>query len=132
VSENVQELVEAYMNIRLARDELKSKYEAEDSALENDMKTIEMTLLNKCNEMNVSSLKTSQGTVVRRLNERFYCNDWPNFKQYILQHSAIELLERRIHQSNFKEFVTDRLEKEGLPPGVNVMREYSIVVRKPS
>jgi len=125
-------LVKAYMNIRLERDKLKDEYEKADTELANDQKVIEFELLNKCNEMNASSIKTESGTVVRRLNERFYCTDWPNFKKYILEHEAVELLERRIHQSNFKEFITDRLEKEGLPPGVNVMREYGIVVRKPS
>jgi hypothetical protein len=46
-------------------------------------------------------------------------------------HEAPELFEGRIHQGNFKEFIADRKD-EGLPPGVNVMREFTIVVRKPS
>jgi len=40
-------------------------------------------------------------------------------------------LDRRIHQGNFKEFIAERQE-DGLPPGVNVMREFGIVVRKPA
>jgi hypothetical protein len=49
----------------------------------------------------------------------------------VLEHQALELLERRIHQGNFKEFIAER-EKEGLPPGVNVMREFGVTVRKPT
>jgi hypothetical protein len=127
-----EDLVKAYMNIREARQQLKEKYELDDAALSNDMNTIEGLLLNKCNEINASSIRTGYGTVVRKLNERFYCNDWPNFRNFVLEHGAIELLERRIHQSNFKEFMEGRLEKDGLPPGVNVMREYGVVVRKPT
>lgn len=125
-------LVRAYMNIRLEREKLQEQYEQQDTELAKDQKVIEFELLNRCNEMNASSIKTKSGTVVRRLNERFYCNDWDNFRKFIIENQAVELLERRIHQSNFKEFITDRLEKDGLPPGVNVMREYGIVVRKPS
>jgi hypothetical protein len=49
----------------------------------------------------------------------------------VLEHQALELLERRIHQGNFKEFITER-QDEGLPPGVNVMREFGVTVRKPT
>ena len=36
-----------------------------------------------------------------------------------------------IHQGNFKEFMSER-EGDGLPPGVNALREFAIVVRKAS
>ena len=67
----------------------------------------------------------------RKLNERFYCNDWDNFRNFVLDNEAVELLERRIHQGNFKEFMSEH-QQDGLPPGVNVMREFGIVVRKPA
>jgi hypothetical protein len=41
------------------------------------------------------------------------------------------LLERRIHQSNFREFLNGH-EDDGLPPGINVMREFGVTVRKNS
>jgi hypothetical protein len=69
--------------------------------------------------------------VIRKLNERFYCNDWDNFRKYVLEREAIELLERRIHQSNFKQHMSES-EADGLPPGVSVMREFGITVRKAS
>jgi hypothetical protein len=84
-----------------------------------------------CNDTNADSIKTQHGTVIRKLNERFYCNDWDNFRQFVLDNEAVELLERRIHQSNFKEFMSEH-QQDGLPPGVNVMREFGIVVRKPA
>ena len=42
-----------------------------------------------------------------------------------------ELFEARIHQGNFKDFMSEHA-SEGLPPGVNVMREFTITVRKPT
>jgi hypothetical protein len=70
--------------------------------------------------------------VTRRLNERFYANDWDEFKKYIKKHDALDVLERRIHQQNFKHFMADHIEelKGALPPGVNTTREYGVSVRK--
>jgi hypothetical protein len=49
----------------------------------------------------------------------------------VFDNEALELLEKRIHQGNFKQFMADN-ESDGLPPGVSVMREYGITVRKAS
>jgi hypothetical protein len=128
---NIEELVQTYLTIRNQRESILREYEARDAELKQDLQSVEQQLLAVCNESNVSGLKTNAGTVTRKLNERFYCNDWDNFRKYVLEHQAVELLERRIHQGNFKEFIAERKD-EGLPPGVNVMREFSITVRKPS
>jgi hypothetical protein len=48
-----------------------------------------------------------------------------------MENGVPELFEQRIAQTNFKEFIAERKDTS-LPPGVNVMREFTIVVRKPS
>jgi len=126
---NTEELVEAFIAIRSQRDRLLQEYEAADKALKAESVQIEMALLNVCNSVNADSIKTSHGTVMRKLNERFFCQDWDNFYKFVLDNEAVQLLERRIHQGNFKEFMKDH-EGDGLPPGVNVMREYGVSVRK--
>lgn len=128
---NTEELVGAYIALRNERAKLKEEYEEADGKLKTDMDKIERTMLEICNEVGADSIKTSVGTVMRRVNERFYCTDWDNFKNYVLENEAVELLERRIHQGNFREHMSD-IEGEGLPPGVNVMREFGITVRKAS
>ena len=128
---NLEEMVTDYLNLRSKREVLLADYEGKDAELKEAMKNIEVEMLSLCNETNADSIKTQHGTVIRKLNERFYCNDWDNFKDFVLENQAVELLERRIHQGNFKEFIAERQE-DGLPPGVNVMREFGIVVRKPA
>lgn len=128
---NTDQLVEAYITLRNERDRLRNDYETKDSSVKSEMVVLEQELLAICNETNATSIKTDKGTVIRKLTERYFCTDWDNFKDYVLEHQALELLERRIHQGNFKEFITER-EKEGLPPGVNVMREFGVTVRKPT
>lgn len=128
---NTDQLVEAFITLRNERYRMRNEYEAQDAVIKEEMTTLEQALLAICNEANATSIKTDKGTVIRKLNERFFCSDWDNFRDYVLEHQALELLERRIHQGNFKEFIAER-QDEGLPPGVNVMREYGVTVRKPT
>jgi hypothetical protein len=127
----LDDLVNVYLTIRNEREKLKASWEVKDGELEQEMKVLEQSMLTVCNDTNASSIRTESGTVIRTLKERFTTNDWDNFKKFVLDNEAIDLLERRIHQGNFKEFMAEH-QGEGLPPGVNVMREFTIVVRKPS
>ena len=124
-------LVETYLAIRNERDKLSREHDAKDKELSNDLAQIEQVLLNSCNEVGADSIRTVGGTIIKSTKENFVCGDWDNFKQYVMQHDAIELLQQRIHQTNFKEFLSGR-EDEGLPPGISSMREFKITVRKPS
>lgn len=128
-SVNTEVLVETFIAIRDKREKLLHEYEAADKALKAELAQVEAALLEVCNTVNADSIKTGHGTVMRKLNERFFCQDWENFYKFVLDNEAPHLLERRIHQSNFKEFMKDH-EDDGLPPGVNVMREYGVSVRK--
>jgi hypothetical protein len=107
------------------------EYELADAKLKEDMAKLEAVMLEMCNAVNADSIKTKHGTVMRKLNERFFCQDWENFYKFVLDAEAVQLLERRIHQSNFKQFLSETA-MDGLPPGVNVMREYGVSVRKAS
>lgn len=128
---DTDQLVEAYLLIRSERDKLRNEYELADARLKEDMAKLEAVMLDMCNSVNADSIKTRHGTVMRKLNERFFCQDWDNFYKFVLDNEAVQLLERRIHQSNFREFLKEN-ENDGLPPGVNVMREYGVSVRKAS
>jgi hypothetical protein len=128
---NLEELVSAYISLRNERASLKDEYEQKDNALKTDMEKLEVAMLGVCNTVNADSIKTTHGTVIRKLNERFYCQDWDNFYKFVLENEVPQLLERRIAQGNFKQYLSDN-EADGLPPGVSVMREYGVVVRKSS
>ena len=95
------------------------------------MKILEQNFMVTCNESNAKSIRTNNGTVIRKLNERYTVADGESFRKFVLENEAVDLMGARIHQGNFKEFIKER-QGEGLPPGVNVMREFTIVVRKPS
>ena len=128
---DTESLVEAYIAIRRRREALKMDYESNDSELKSDMEQLSAALLAVCNESNMNGFKTTHGTVTRQVKERYFCTDWDNFRKFVETEGSIDLLERRIHQRNFKEFMSER-SGDGLPPGVNALREFDIVVRKAS
>ena len=131
MSWSASKLAAVYIKIRDNREKLKSEYEEKDKELEEQMEVIEARLLEICKEQGADSLRTPAGTVMRRVATRYWTNDWDTMYNFIRENDAHGLLERRIHQGNFKQFMSEH-EGDGLPPGVNVMREFAVTVRKPS
>lgn len=127
----VEDIVGAYLSVRNAREKLKASFEVEDSELKGEQEQLSALLLDVCNKTDASSIRTAAGTVIRKQKEVFTCSDWPNFRGFILENDLIDVLQQRIHQSNFKTYLAEHA-KEGLPPGVNVLRELEITVRKPT
>lgn len=128
---NVEELVDVYLSIRGERERILREYEEQDKSLKTDLSQLEQLMLGICNDVGADSIKTSLGTVMRSVKERAVCNDWGSFKDFIQERGLVDLLEKRIHQGNFKEFM-DQHADAGLPPGVNLMREFAVTVRKAS
>jgi hypothetical protein len=128
---DMESLVKAYLTIRNEREKIEAEYEEKDKKLKEDMAVLEREMLAGCNEMNIQSMRTAHGTVIKSLKERYTCADRDNFNKFVLENDAVELFEGRIHQGNFKQFMAERHE-DGLPPGVNVTREFTITVRKPT
>jgi hypothetical protein len=127
----LDELVKVYLTIRNERDRIEAERKAQIKELDDELAMLEQTFMATCNESNAKSIRTSHGTVIRKLYERYTVNDGDSFRKFILSNGAVDLFEARIHQGNFKEFLKEN-QADGLPPGVNVMREFTIVVRKPS
>jgi hypothetical protein len=127
----LDELVNTYLKIRNQKDALYQEFQKTDRELKADLVQIEQVMLSSLNEVSADSIRTSGGTIIKTLKENYVCSDWSNFKDFVLDNEAVELLQQRIHQANFKEFLASRSE-DGLPPGISTMREFSIVVRKPT
>lgn len=127
----LDDLVTTYLTIRTERNTLKNQWEIRDSELKADLDELERAMLVACNEINADSIRTGSGTIIKSLKETYTCGDWDNFKQYVVENNALDLLQQRISQTNFKEFMSTRQE-EGLPPGISTLREVSITVRKPT
>ena len=127
----LDDLVTTYLTIRTERNTLKNQWEIRDAELKTDLEQLEQAMLVACNAINADSIRTGSGTIIKSLKETYTCGDWDNFKQFVVDNNALDLLQQRISQTNFKEFMSTR-QDEGLPPGISTLREVAITVRKPT
>jgi len=126
----LDKLTEVYIKIREHRQRKARAFEDEDKLLEEQLQVIEQHMLEVCKQNNASSIRTEHGTVIRQIKSRYWTNDWDSMYAFIKDNNAFGLLEKRLHQTHMKEFLSENPDK--LPMGLNVEREYNIVVRRSS
>ena len=120
----LEKLMQAEINMREAIEDLENKVK--------DIKAkraqIQNALNEACQKLNVTSLKTSVGTLTRTLKTRYWTTDWPEMYKFLKENDALELMEKRISQSNMKDFVANNPDLS--PPGLQATSEYSVSIRK--
>jgi hypothetical protein len=121
-------LVRAYVKMRDARSQLKAKYDEEDNSIKEQMEMVEAKLLEMCKTTGADSLRTKYGTVSRSVQTRYWTSDWEAMHKFIMQHSAPDLLERRISQTQMREFLKENPDE--MPTGLNVDNRYTVTVRR--
>jgi hypothetical protein len=125
---SADKLAEVYIKIRDKRAELKERYESEDAELKEQLDLLADKMLDICDTQNADSIKTKTGTIIRKVDTRYWTNDWESFYEFVQEHDAFPLLEKRIHQTNMKQFLEEN--PEALPMGLQSDSKYSIVVRR--
>lgn len=125
---NIDKLVEVYIKIRDARDEIRREADAKEADLNEQLEIISQQILEVCKQTGADSIKTKHGTAMRGVKSRFWTNDWESFYDFIYKQNEFGLLEKRIHQSNMKQFLEENPDLH--PAGLNVERTYAITVRR--
>lgn len=123
---NAATLARIYISMRGAIQELEEKIKE----IEQQKELVSERLLAICNEEEANSISTPEGTISRRLQQNYWTSDWDSFYSFIDRHSAFHLLEKRIHNGNMKEFLSENPDE--MPPGLQANQKYVITVRKPS
>jgi hypothetical protein len=124
----IDKIVAVYIKIRNAKEDLTREYDAKVATLDDQMRTLKEELLKISKETGVTSFKTDNGTAYRTIKNRYWTNDWESFYGFMREHGTMELLEKRIHQTNMRDFLEDRPDVH--PPGLNVDQEYEITIRR--
>jgi hypothetical protein len=125
---DASQLVKVYVKIRDARDAKRKEMEEEVATLDTQLELVEEQLLDICKTTGQNGGKTDYGSFTRSVKTRYWPSDWDSMYRFVKEHDAPELLERRVHQGNFKEFLQANPDK--LPTGMNVESKYSITVRR--
>mgnify|MGYP003115549884 FL=1 len=123
-----EKLTKAYIKIRDERAKLSAEYKEKDSVLSRQLERVKQGLLDYCNDHSVESVRTSEGLFYRSVKQKFWTNDWEKMHAFIMEHNVPELLEKRLNQTNLKQFLEENPESQ--PDFLNVDSEYSMSVRK--
>ena len=125
---SVNKLVRVYIKMREKREALTREYDTAYEAISEKMRLVKNELLDQMRSANVESIRTTEGLVYRTVNKKYWTSDWDNFYNFIMEHNIPQVLERRVHQNNLKEFLENN--PDLLPPGMNVDSEYSVTVQR--
>jgi phage shock protein A len=121
---NLEKLMQADVNMR---DEI-DKLEQQIKDIKAKREQVQLALNEACRELNVSSLKTKVGTLSRTLKTRYWTDNWSSMYEFMKEHDALELMEKRLAQGNMKEFLANN--PDVLPPGLQSTQEYQVVIRR--
>ena len=126
----LDKLAKIYRKMRDRISELTREYDTEVETIKAQQAEIATAMKEQMQALGVTSVRTDQGTVVLSVKTRYSTSDWDSFKSFVVEHDALDLFEKRIAQTNMKQFLE---ENPGVvPPGLNSNAEYDISVRKPS
>lgn len=126
----LDKLARIYRKMQAKVQELTATYESEVEKIKAQQDAVKTAMKDQMLALGVKTVRTDEGTVVLSTKTRYNTQDWDSFKQFVVTHEAVDLLERRIAQGNMAQFLE---ENPGLvPPGLNSMTEYAISVRKPT
>lgn len=127
---DAENLVSVYVKVRDAKAAKTKEMEDAIKALDDQLAALEQELLEICKVTGQDGGKTSAGSFTRSVKTRYWTSDWDSMYKFIREHDVPELLERRIAQGNFKEFLESN--PDVMPEGVNLESKYSITVRRSS
>ena len=110
---------------------IKAKQETLDAQLaelEEQREEIRLAIKDQMKALGLTSVQTSHGTVSLMKATRYNTQDWDSFKAFVLEHQVVDLLEKRIAQTNMAQFLE---ENPGvLPPGLSSVTGFDIRVTR--
>lgn len=110
---------------------IKAKMEGLDrqlAELDETRTQVRLAIKDQMKALGLTSVQTSTGTVSLMKKTRYNTQDWDSFKAFVLEHQVVDLLEKRIAQTNMAQFLE---ENPGVvPPGLNSVTEFDIRVTK--
>jgi len=126
----LDKLAKVYIKIRDRVQELTRVYEAEVEQLKEQQDQVKGAMKDQLLAMGATSSRTDAGTVILSQKTRYYAQDWDAMKNFIREHDALDLFEKRLAQKNVEQFLSDN--PGVVPPGLQSQTEYDVAVRRPS
>lgn len=126
----MDKLAKVYRKMQVRIQELTAAYETEVEVLKAQQDQVKAALKDQMLALGLTSVRTTEGTVILSTKTRYSTTDWDEFKEFVKEHDALDLFEKRIAQTNMAQFLKEN--PALVPPGLSSNAEYSVSVRKPT
>jgi len=126
----MDKLARVYRKMQAEVQRLTTEYETQIEAIKAQQDGVKIALKDQMLKLGIASVRTDSGTVTLSTKTRYNTSDWDSFKEFVKEHDALDLFEKRIAQTNMGTFFEDN--PGVVPAGLNSVTEYSISVRKPT
>lgn len=123
-------LARVYRKMQTKIQQMTAVYETEVEVLKAQQEVVKTALKDQMLALGVKSVNTAEGTVILSTKTRYSTQDWDAFKEFMKENDALDLLEKRIAQTNMATFLQEN--PTLVPPGLNSNSEYAISVKKPT
>ena len=121
-------LTKAYIKIRAERSALSAQFKEADGDLSRQLDRLKQAMLDHCERHNTLSVRTSEGLFFTSKKTKYWTGDWDAMHAFIKEHNVPELLDKRLNQTNIKEFLEEN--PTLVPDSLNTETELVISVRK--
>ncbi len=121
----MDKLVRMYTKMRAAMQDLDKQIEN----IKEQQQQVKNAMKDQMQALGTKSVRTDFGTITLKEKSRYYTQDWDSFKKFIVEHDAVDLLEKRIAQLNMQTFLDENPSLH--PPGLSSLAEFDIAVTKP-
>lgn len=126
----MDKLAKIYRKIKAEIDQLTQEYDTKIETLKAEQDQVRFAMKDQMKALGVKSVNTTFGTVSLATKTRYTTQDWDSFKRFMIENDVIDLLEKRIAQTNMAKYLEENPGK--VPPGLNSSTEFEIRVTKPS
>lgn len=121
----MDKLVRMYTKMRTAIQDLDKQIEN----IKEQQQQVKNAMKDQMQALGTKSVRTDFGTITLKEKTRYYTQDWDSFKKFVIEHDAVDLLEKRIAQTNMQTFLEENPSLH--PPGLSNTAEFDIAVTKP-
>ena len=121
----MDKLARMYMKMRTAIQDLDKQIEN----IKEQQQQVKNAMKDQMQALGTKSVRTEFGTISLKEKSRYYTKDWDSFKKFVVEHDAVDLLEKRIAQLNMQTFLEENPDLH--PPGLSSLSEFEVSVTKP-
>ena len=127
----VDTLCRIYVKIRDAKAAVTKEYDSKIAELEEQLEAVGNEIKDSIQALGdgATSVKTKYGLAMLKTERRYYARDWSAFRQFMREHDAMELTEKRVAQGEMEKWLEEH--PDLVPPSLDSMSKIVVVVQRP-